>query len=143
MVVKSILLCDFYKAEKNCQEMLGEAIHILSVCYSRFYSYLFQDQNVSERISKILYLLRLLIEQCGLNFIADNEEFISLFIKEVYRRNYMIKWNQVPYDKISEFIAVISSYDNVYSDYNIEGTNISINNLIDKMNIKDGTRKSV
>ena len=140
MVVKSILLCDFYKKERNCQKMVDESMDILTVCYSRFYSYLYKEQNITERMSKILYLLRLLIEQCGLNLITDNEEFILLFIKNVYRKNCIIQNDKVPYDKINDFMAVISSSDNLYDDYNIDGTNITINELIDKISSKNNNK---
>lgn len=135
MVVKSILLCDFYKDEKAYQEMIDEAIRILSVCYSRFYSYLFQNHDVSERISKILYLLKILMEIVPFNI--NSEEFSSLFIKNVYQRNFLMKNHQVPYDKINDFMSIVFSYENLYGDYNIEGTNITIDNFIEKIGIKN------
>lgn len=135
MVVKSILLCDFYKDEKAYQEMIDEAIRILSVCYSRFYPYLFQNHDVSERISRILYLLKILMEIVPFNI--NSEEFNSLFIKNVYQSNLLMKNHQVPYDKINDFMSIVCSYENLYGDYNIEGTNITINNFIEEISIKN------
>ena len=143
MVVKSILLCDFYKKERNYKKMVDESMEILSICYSRFYSYLYKEQNISKRMSKILYLLRILIEQCGLNLITDNEEFITLFIKNVYRKNCTTQNDKVPYDKINDFMTVIGSYDNLYDDYNIDGTNITINELIGKISGKKNNNKNI
>lgn len=140
MVVKSILLCDFYKNKKSYQEMINEAIQILSVCYSRFYLYLFQNHNISERISKILYLLKILNEIVPFNI--NSEEFNSLFIKNLYQRNLLIKNHQVPYDKINDFMNIVYSSENFYDDYNIEGTNITVNSLIEKISIKNNKSKN-
>ncbi len=131
MVVKSILLCSFYKDEKAYQEMVDEAIRILSVCYSRFYPHLFQNHNASERILKILYLLKILMEIVPFNI--NSEEFNSLFIKKVYARNFLIKNHQVPCDKINDFMSMVCSCENLYGDYNIEGTNITVNNLMEEI----------
>lgn len=138
MIVKSILLCDFYKNEKAYQEMIDETIQILSVCYSRFYSYLFQNHNISERISKILYLLNILMEVVPLNINSD--EFNSMFIKKIYQRNFLIKNHQVPYDKIKEFMSIVCSCENLFGDYNIEGTNITINNFIEEIGMKNNNK---
>lgn len=135
MVVKSILLCDFYKDEKAYQEMSDEALRILSVCYSRFYSYLFQNNDISERISRILYLLKILMEIVP--FDINSEEFKQLFIKNIYQRNFLMRNHQVPYDKINEFMSIVCSYENLYGDYNIEGTNIAINNFIEEIGTKN------
>lgn len=135
MVVKSILLCDFYKSEKSLSRMSDEAIRILSVCYSRFYPYLFQNHEVSERISKILYLLKILTEIVPFNI--NSEEFNSLFIKNVYQRNFLMKSHQVSYDKINEFMCIVCSYENLYGDYNIEGTNITISSFMEEICIKN------
>ena len=135
MVVKSILICDFYKNEKAFKEMINEAIRILSVCYSRFYSYIFQNNDISERISKILYLLKILIIIVPFNI--NSEEFRQLFVKNIYQRNLLKNNYQVPYDKIKDFMNIVCSYENLYDDYDIEGTNISINNFIEEIGIKN------
>lgn len=135
MVVNSILLCDFYKKQQDYERIIQEVCQILSVCYSRFYDSLFRTQDITERMSKTMYLLRCLIDNVGLK--VDDEKFVSIFMKNMYRKNYIYQAygkEQVPYDKIHDFVLLISSYNNLYDDYHIEGTNVTIKELLSIIN---------
>lgn len=135
MVVKSILLCDFYKSEKDYNSLIEEMINTLSLCYSRFYSSIFQENNISERQCNILYLLRILLEKFDLK--TDSKEVRKLFIKDLYKRNYMNKHEgkiEVSYDKIDEFILFVQNFENTNGNYPIEGTNITIEKLLAREN---------
>lgn len=142
MVIKSILLCEFYKRQQDYERIIHEVCQILSVCYSRFYDSIFKTQDVTERISKIMYLLRCLIENVGLK--VDSEKFISIFIKNMYRKNYIYQAygkEQIPYDKIHDFILLISTYNNLFDDYHIEGTNVTVSELLNIINNKNSELK--
>ena len=142
MVIKSILLCDFYKKQQDYEKIIHEVCQILSVCYSRFYDSIFKKQDITERIYKIVYLLRCLIENVGLK--VDSEKFVSILIKYVYRKNYIYQAHgkeQIPYDKIQDFILLISIYDNLYDDYHIEGTNVTVSELLSIINNKNSEIK--
>ncbi len=89
MVVNSILLCNFYKKQQDYEKIIHEVCQILLVCYSRFYDSIFKRQDITERISKIMYLLRCLLENVELKI--DSEKFASTFIKYVYKKIVYIK----------------------------------------------------
>lgn len=143
MIVKSMLLCDFYKSQNDYESLIEELIQILSLCYARFYVSIFQENNISERQNNILYLLRILLEKFKLK--TDSEDFRELFVKDLFRRNIMYKYqgtSEAPYDKISEFMSFIQNFENLNGDYPIEGTNITIEELLARENIySNGIRK--
>ena len=135
MVVKSMLLCDFYNSQNDYESLISETIQILSLCYARFYSNIYQENNISERQSNILYLLKILLEKYSLK--TDSEDFRKLFVKDLFRRNTIYKYygtSEVPYDKIDEFLAFIRDFENLNGDYHIEGTNITVEELLSKGN---------
>lgn len=140
MVVKSILLCDFYKKHKEYEMINKEVCRILVVCYSRFYSRIYISQNISERMSKVLYLLRLLIETIKIN--VTSQEFLLMLINEMYKKNILYQnkgYKQIPYDKLHDFILLINTYENNFDNYEIEGTNTNIEELfrwLEKQNSK-------
>lgn len=141
MVVKSMLLCDFYKSKKDYGDLIEELIKILSLCYARFYTNIFQENNISERQSNIIYLLKVLLEKFKLNKLEENnslsEEFRQLFVKDLFKRNTMYKYQgqpEIPYDKINEFMKLIINFENLNGDYSIEGTNITIEELLAREN---------
>ena len=135
MVVKSLLLCDFYNSQKDYESLISETIKILSLCYARFYPSIYQENNISERQSNILYLLKILLEKFGLK--TDSEDFRKLFVKDLFRRNTVYKYHntpEIPYDKIDEFMKLIINFENLNGDYSIEGTNITIEELLAREN---------
>ena len=135
MVVKSMLLCDFYNSQNDYESLISATIQILSLCYARFYSNIYQENNISERQSNILYLLKILLEKYSLK--TDSEDFRKLFVKDLFRRNTIYKYygtSEVPYDKIDEFLAFIRDFENLNGDYHIEGTNITVEELLSKGN---------
>ena len=135
MVVKSMLLCDFYNSQNDYESLISATIQILSLCYARFYSNIYQENNISERQSNILYLLKILLEKYSLK--TDSEDFRKLFVKDLFRRNTIYKYygtSEVPYDKIDEFLAFIRDFENLNGVYHIEGTNITVEELLSKGN---------
>ena len=56
-----MLLCDFYNSQNDYESLISATIQILSLCYARFYSNIYQENNISERQSNILYLLKILL----------------------------------------------------------------------------------
>lgn len=136
MVVKSILLCDFYKKEKAYQCLLDEMFRILAVCYVRFYPYLFGELEISERMKKILYLLRILVQKCNIN--TDNTEFYQMFVERIYERKFLYS-SSIPYDKIYDFMMLVTTCENTYDDYLIEGTNTTIKEFIKSLGLEDSS----
>lgn len=136
MVVKSILLCNFYKEENAYLELINEMFRILVGCYVRFYPYLFGDLEVTDRINRILYLLKLLGEKCNLN--TKCAEFRRLFIEKAYERKVLYN-NTVPYDKIDQYMDLIYSSENIYGGYKLEGTNVTIDELRDCLLINENS----
>lgn len=144
MVVKSMLLCDFYKSQADYSNLIRELIQILSLCYARFYTNIFQKNDISKRQENILYLLNILINKFKLNI--ESEDVRQLFIKELYRRNIMYKnqgIKEVPYDKIIDFMKLIMNFENLNGNYSIEGTNITIEDLLTIENIYNNNIKKV
>lgn len=142
MVVKSILLCDFYKSKKDYAHLIDESINILSLCYARFYADIFKEKNISDRQNKILYLLNILLNK--FEFQINSEEFRQLFIKYLSRRNTMYEYYgtpEIPYDKINEFMHLIINLENLNEDYLIEGTNITIKDLLTMENVYSDENK--
>lgn len=142
MVVKSILLCDFYKSQKDYTNLIEELIKILSLCYSRFYSSIFQENNISERQRNILYLLRILIEKFDLKINSENVR--TLFIKDLFRKNTIYKYKgipEIPYDKIDDFMLFVQNFENLNGNYHIEGTNVTIEEFLTMENIYSSKKK--
>lgn len=136
MVVKSILLCDFYIKEKSYQCLANEMFRILAVCYVRFYPYLFGKLEISERMKRILYLLKILIEKCKINI--NNSEFYQMFVERIYERKFLYD-SSVPYDKIYDFMDIIVAEENLEDDYVIEGTNTTIKTFRKTLGLEDSS----
>lgn len=141
MVIKSILLCSFYKKEGSHSCAARELTNILSICYRKFYNDLFVNRKINERECKILDLLRILIEE---NASWINMDVVSkqLLIDIIKKNRYIFVYNQVPYEKIEEFFNIISRSENLFGNYDIDGTNISYNDLIRIKNKKDKKKLS-
>lgn len=142
MVVKSILLCDFYKSQNDYNNLLEELIQILSLCYSRFYIDIFLKNSISERQQNILYLLSILLNKFKLKI--ESENVIQLFVKNLYKRNTMYKYRgapEVPYDKIVDFMKLIISFENLNGNYSVEGTNVTIEELLAIENVDNSEIK--
>ena len=136
MVVKSMLLCDFYKSKKDYTDLIDESMEILSLCYARFYANIFQEKSISDRQSKILYLLNILLNKFELQI--NSKEFKQLFIKYLSRKNIIYQYYgtpEIPYDKIDKFMQLIIHSENLNEDYHIEGTNATIKELLSIENV--------
>lgn len=136
MVIKSLLLCSFYRKEESHFCAAREITDILAICYRKFYNDLFINKKIDERECKILDLLRILLEE---NKEWINIEIISkqLLIDVMKKNRTLFVHNKVPFDKIDEFFNIIFRSENLFGNYNIDGTNISYNELIRINNRKD------
>ena len=140
MVVKSILLCDFYEKEKAYSTSINEVIRVLILCYVRFYPYLFGELNITERMHKILFLLNLLLIKSKID--TNSIEFEQLLLQKMYQR-MVIYNNSVPFEMVREFISLIKTSENLYDDYLIEGTNITINELMTTLELEDNEKRGI
>lgn len=140
MVVKSILLCDFYEKEKAYVSFNAEVIQVLIACYMSFYPYLFGKLNISERMYKILFLLNLLLRKSKID--TNSMEFEQLLFQKMYQR-MVIYNNSVPLEMVYEFISLIKTSENLYDDYLIEGTNITINELMATLELEDNEKRGI
>lgn len=140
MVVKSILLCDFYEKEKAYVSFNAEVIQVLIACYMSFYPYLFGKLNISERMYKILFLLNLLLRKSKID--TNSMEFEQLLFQKMYQR-MVIYNNSVPLEMVYEFISLIKNSENLYDDYLIEGTNITINELMATLELEDNEKRGI
>ncbi len=140
MVVKSILLCDFYEKEKAYASYNAEVIQVLVTCYMSFYPYLFGKLNISERMYKILFLLNLLLRKSNID--TNSIEFKQLFFKKMYQRMAIYN-NSVPLEMVYEFINLIKASENLYDDYLIEGTNMTINELMATFELEDNEKRGI
>lgn len=140
MVVKSILLCDFYEKEKAYVSFNSEVIQVLITCYMSFYPYLFGKLNISERMYKILFLLNLLLRKSKID--TNSMEFEQLLFQKMYQR-MVIYNNSVPLEMVYEFISLIKTSENLYDDYLIEGTNITINELMSTLELEDNEKRGI
>lgn len=141
MIIKSFLLCSFYKKEDSHFCAARELTDILALCYRKFYNDLFVNQRINERECKILDLLRILLEE---NSSWINMKVISkqLLIDIIKKNRLIFINNQVPYDKIDEFFSIISRSENLFGNYIIDGTNISYNDLVRIKNEKEKKKLS-
>lgn len=140
MVVKSILLCDFYEQEKDYASFNAEVIRVLVLCYVRFYPYLFGELSISERMYKIFFLLNLLLRKSKID--TNSMEFEQLLFQKMYQR-MVIYNNSVPLEMVYEFISLIRVSENLYDDYLIEGTNITINELMTTLELEDNEKRGI
>ena len=140
MVVKSILLCDFYEKEKAYSTSINEVIRVLILCYVRFYPYLFGELNITERMHKILFLLNLLLIKSKID--TNSIEFEQLLLQKMYQR-MVIYNNSVPFEMVREFINLVKNSENLDGDYLIEGTNITINELMVILGLEDNNKRVI
>lgn len=140
MVIKSLLLCSFYKKEGSHFFAARELTDILAICYRKFYNDIFVNQRINERECKILDLLRILLEE---NSSWINMEVISkqLLIDIIKKNRSIFVHNQVSYDKIDDFFNIILRSENIFGNYYIDGTNISYSELIKNRNKKKSLLK--
>ena len=138
MIIKSLLLCDFYESLKDYKNLMEELVYPLTICYARFYKSLFKENKVSKRQENILYLLKIFLNKFT-NKLGGFDAIRSFFIKDISRRNatheFMLlpeckEMSTLPCNKIDEFIVLVRNFKNLNGDYQIEGTNISIDKLL-------------
>ncbi len=140
MVVKSVLLCDFYEKEKAYARFNDEVIRVLVLCYVRFYPNLFGELSISERIHKVLFLLNLLLRKTKID--TDSMEFEQLLFQKMYQR-MVIYNNSVPLNMLDEFFYLIRTSEKIDDDYLIEGTNITINELLTTLGLEDNEKRGI
>lgn len=131
MVTKSMLICNFYMKKNDFEGIVNEVSERIISCYSRLYNALFEKNILNERINKLIYLLKCFIF-ISLHININSNELYQLLEKQMIKTNSMYKMQgreTIPGNKLYDFLKIIQSSENIYGNYKIEGTNITINEL--------------
>ena len=131
MVVKSILLCNYYRLHDATYNITEELTKILTLCYRKFYDDVILKRRISDAQKNVLFLLRILLEK--FEKMVDQQEARLLFSKIMSKTN-KLRWYQgimmIPDEKIDDFLEIISNAESPDVRRLIKGTNVSIEKLL-------------
>ena len=130
MIIRSILVCKNYLKETKRNDLL---IRTIIICYATMYKKIYIENDISEIASKVLYLLRCMIKYFDMD--TSNKEFFYKFESDLsYYRSYTHLYATTT--DIKDFLNRISTQENLYGDYQIEGTNVTLYEFLNKINLQ-------